>query len=92
MIVSCMYFFLQCRFVGGSDRKLRNSGTEFSKHKSAKSGSSSGYPSAGLEEHRVCDETKTRCPCGSTMETGTMIQVFLHIFFIVFSQFDLCVC
>ncbi|KAG0583950.1 hypothetical protein KC19_3G174400 [Ceratodon purpureus] len=55
-------------------RKLRTSGTDFSKHKSAKSGSSSGYPSAGPEEHRVCDETKTRCPCGSTVDTGTMIQ------------------
>lgn len=64
-------------FFGESGRKLRNSGTELSKHKSAKSGSSSGYPSAGPEGHLVSDEIRTRCPCGSTVETGTMIQVFL---------------
>jgi hypothetical protein len=57
-------------------RKLRNSGNELSKHKASKSGSSSGYPSAAPEE-RVCEETITRCPCGSNVETGTMIQVFL---------------
>ncbi|XP_024357536.1 E3 SUMO-protein ligase SIZ2 isoform X3 [Physcomitrium patens] len=54
-------------------RKLRHSGTE-SKHKVAKSGSSSGYPSAGPEDHEVVEETRTRCPCGSNVETGTMIQ------------------
>ena len=64
-----------------SDRKLRCSGNELSKHKASKSGSSSGYPSAAPEEP-VCEETVTRCPCGSNVETGTMIQVYLiYIFF-----------
>ncbi|XP_024382422.1 E3 SUMO-protein ligase SIZ1 isoform X3 [Physcomitrium patens] len=55
-------------------RKLRNSGAELSRYKSAKSGSSSVYPSAGHEERRVHDETKVHCPCGSSVETGKMIQ------------------
>lgn len=46
------------------------------RYKSAKSGSSSVYPSAGHEERRVHDETKVHCPCGSSVETGKMIQVF----------------
>lgn len=48
------------------------------KHKSAKSGSSSG-PSAGPEELPAVDENKTRCPCGNSAEIGTMIQVEIVI-------------
>lgn len=77
-------FFLQCTFAVDSDRKLRCSGNELSKHKASKSGSSSGYPSAAPEEP-VCEETVTRCPCGSNVETGTMIQVYLiYVFFCLF--------
>lgn len=72
-------FYSHAKCLGDLDRKLRHSGTE-SKHKVAKSGSSSGYPSAGPEDHEVVEETRTRCPCGSNVETGTMIQVFLHFF------------
>ncbi|KAG0599443.1 hypothetical protein M758_12G152300 [Ceratodon purpureus] len=54
-------------------RKNRCSGNEPSKQKASKSESSSGYPSAAPEE-RVYEETITRCPCGSNVETGTMIQ------------------
>jgi hypothetical protein len=48
------------------------------KHKSAKSGSSSG-PSAGPQEPPAVDENKTRCPCGNSAEIGTMIQVEIII-------------
>ena len=64
----------------GTDRKLRSSGNESSKHEASKSGSSSGYPSAAPGV-RVVEETVTRCPCGSNVETGTMIQVSLPITF-----------
>ncbi|XP_024364528.1 E3 SUMO-protein ligase SIZ1 isoform X2 [Physcomitrium patens] len=51
-------------------RKLRSIGTDLSRHKSAKSASSSGYPSPGLDE--------SRCPCGSSVEAGRMIQCDSH--------------
>lgn len=60
------------------------------KHKSAKSGSSSGYPSAGPEGHIVSDEIRTRCPCGSCVETGTMIQV-VDFYYLCSSVRLLCV-
>lgn len=67
------WIFLIAEICSNFYRKLRSIGTDLSRHKSAKSASSSGYPSPGLDE--------SRCPCGSSVEVGRMIQVFSQYMF-----------
>lgn len=67
------------------DRKLKNSGIEVTKSKATQSGSSSGTPSAAPKPTRT-EETKIRCPCGSHIDAGIMIQVFPNYDKIYFLQ------
>lgn len=73
--MSSVWFQLQLIIWNpGYDRTLRSSGADLAKHKASKSGSSSGYPSAGPDERVI------RCPCGSGAETPNMIQVHVYTY------------